>query len=60
MRNDEIVEEVRQERDAFAAEFDYDLEAMAGYLRTKEQEGERKPVSLSPKKPALSERRKAV
>ncbi len=29
MRNDEIVEKVRQERDAFATEFSYDLEALA-------------------------------
>jgi hypothetical protein len=60
MRNDEIVEKVRQDRDAFAAEFDYDLEAMARYLRAKEEQGDHKAVSLPARKPAQSERRKAV
>ena len=32
MRNNQIVEELRKKRDALAAEFDYGLEAMAGFL----------------------------
>ena len=47
---DEIVDETRRVREAHAAQFDYDLEAIYRDLREKEQGG-RSIVSLVPKHP---------
>lgn len=49
MRNDPIVEEVREIRRAYGARFGFDLRAMAADLRKKEQEHPQRLVSLSPK-----------
>ena len=51
MWKDEIVEETRRAREAFAAKFNYDLEAMYRDLKEKEQQSRRHTVSLSPKQP---------
>ncbi len=48
---DPIIEEVRQARDAYARQFEYDLEAMAEDLRKREQEHPERLVSLQPKTP---------
>jgi len=51
MWKDEIVEETRREREAYAAKFNYDLEAMYRDLKEKEQQSKRQMVSLSPRPP---------
>ena len=51
MWKDEIVEETRREREAYAAKFDYNLEAIYNDLKAKEQAGGRKVISLPPKQP---------
>ena len=48
---DEIVQEVRREREAHAARFGYDLQAIYRDLKAKEEQGERRVVSLPPKQP---------
>ena len=47
---DTIVEEVRAVREAHAARFDYDLEAIYRDLKAQEQQGKRQVVSLPPKR----------
>ena len=51
MWKDEIVEEVRQTRDAYAARFNYDLDAIYKDLKDKEHKSKRKLVSFSPRRP---------
>lgn len=51
MWKDEIVEETRRQRQAYAAKFNYDLEAMYRDLKEKQQQSRRPLVSLSPKQP---------
>jgi hypothetical protein len=53
MRNDPIVEEVRQARDQHAARFNYDLKAIVADLRKQEKKAHRKFVRLAPKKPVI-------
>lgn len=49
---DEIVEEVRASREAYAAQFDYDLARMFEDLRTKEEQNPSTPrADLKPLKP---------
>ena len=48
---DEIVEEVRQAREAYAAQFDYDLQRMFEDLKKKEQEDPATRANLMPLKP---------
>jgi hypothetical protein len=50
---DEIVEEVRAARDAFAARFNYDLDAMFDYLKAKEQEHPERLAKIKPAEPKL-------
>lgn len=50
MWKDEIVEETRREREAYAAKFDYDLEAIYRELKKRELQGGRHTVSLPPKR----------
>jgi hypothetical protein len=50
MSRDEIVEEVRRERDKIAASFGYDLERMFRALEEEQNRGGRTVVSLPPKK----------
>ena len=51
MWKDEIVEEVRKRREAYAAKFNYDLQAMYEDLKKAERKSKRKKVSFKPKKP---------
>jgi hypothetical protein len=48
---DEIVEEVRAAREAYAAQFDYDLERMFEDLRKKEEQDPSLRSRLKPLKP---------
>lgn len=48
---DEIVEEVRAVRDAYAAQFDYDLKRMFEELKKKEEEDPAPRANLKPVKP---------
>lgn len=50
MINDPIVEEVRKERDAHAAKFNYDLRAIYEDLKKQEKKNKRKFVTLPPRK----------
>ena len=56
MQDDPIVKEVRQAREAFAARHNYDLKAMAAYLRKKQEASGRKVISLTPKRIERAER----
>ncbi len=51
MWRDELVEETRRVREAYAAKFDFDLEAICRDLKEKEQQSERPTVTLPPKPP---------
>jgi hypothetical protein len=51
MWKDEIVEEVRRNREAYAAKFNFDLQAMYEDLKRAERKSRRKKVTLKPKKP---------
>ena len=51
MWKDEIVEEVRKYREAYAAKFNFDLQAMYEDLKKAERKSKRKKVSFKPKKP---------
>ncbi len=48
---DEIVEEVRTAREAYAAQFDYDLELMFEDLKRKEEQNPALRANLKPLKP---------
>jgi len=50
MWNDEIVEEVRKHREAYAAKFNFDLQAMYEDLKKAERKSKHKKVSFKPKK----------
>ena len=52
---DEIVEEVRKNRETYAAKFNFDLQAMYVDLKKAERKSKRKKVSLKPKKPVRVE-----
>lgn len=49
MQADPIVEEVRRSRREYAAQFDFDLRAMAAHLREREQRHPERVVSYPPK-----------
>ena len=51
MWEDPIVEETRKLRDAYAAQFGYDLEALFRDLKAREEASGREVISLSPRKP---------
>lgn len=53
MWEDPIVEEIRQRREEYLAEFNHDLDALVRDLKQKEQQSGRKVVSLPPRKPDL-------
>ena len=55
MWNDEIVEEVRKNREAYAVKFNFDLQAMYEDLKKAERKSKRKKVSFKPKKPVRVE-----
>ncbi len=48
MRDDPIVDEVRKLREARAARFGFDIQAIAADAKRREGEGDRKVVSLTP------------
>jgi hypothetical protein len=48
---DEIVEEVRTAREAYAAQFDYDLELMFEDLKKKKEQNPALRANLKPLKP---------
>jgi hypothetical protein len=50
MPNDPIVEEVRKAREAYAAKFNYDLEAIVEDLKRQERESGRTFVSFPPRR----------
>jgi hypothetical protein len=52
MTHDPIVEEVRRLRQAYAAQFDFDLDAMVRDLKTLEEKSGRQIVRLPPRKPS--------
>jgi hypothetical protein len=54
--NDPIVEEVRKARDAHAARFNYDLDAMYRDIKEQEKKSGRKFVSFVPARVVQSER----
>ena len=51
MWRDEIVEEVRTAREAYAAQFDYDLERMFQDLKRKEEQNQAPRANLKPLRP---------
>ena len=48
---DPIVEEVRRVRDAHAARFNYDLDAIVRDLRERQKKGGRTYITLPPRRP---------
>jgi hypothetical protein len=52
MWRDPIVEEIRQYRQEYAARFNHDLKAICRDLRQRQAEGDRKVVSLPPRRVA--------
>jgi hypothetical protein len=55
MWEDEIVNEVRKYREAYAAKFNFDLQAMYEDLKKAERKSKHKKVSFKPKKPVRVE-----
>lgn len=55
MWNDEIVEEVRKARDEYAAQFNYDLDAIFKDLKQQEEKSDREVITRPPKKSELVE-----
>ena len=49
MRNDPILDEVRKNREEFAARFNFDLDAMVKSLQESERASGRQVVSFAPK-----------
>lgn len=52
---DPLVEDVRRARDAYAKQFDYDLDAIYNDLKDKERRGGRVVVRFPAREPALAE-----
>jgi len=57
MYRDEIVEEVRKIRQAHAARFDYDLDAIVADFGKREAEEGHEVVSFPPRRPKTVEKR---
>ena len=55
MPEDTVIEEVRRIKEANAAQYDYDIHAMAKALREKQLLGNRKVVSRTPKRHASTQ-----
>lgn len=55
MWKDEIVEEVRRHREAYAAKFNFDLQAMYEDLKKAERKSKHKKVSFKHRKPVQIE-----
>ena len=60
MYRDEIVEEVRAAREAYARQFNFDLDAICEDLRAKEEAGGRTVVSLPHRKPRVEKGNEVV
>jgi hypothetical protein len=60
MWEDPIVEEVRKARDAHAAKFNYDLQAIYRDLKEQEKQSGRTFVSYPPKRIARTEKTRTV
>ncbi|MFN0279070.1 MAG: hypothetical protein ACKVRN_10770 [Pyrinomonadaceae bacterium] len=60
MWKDEIVEEVRRIRDAQAAKFNYDIDAIVADARKRQKASGRKTVSFPPRKPAVNRLKKPL
>jgi hypothetical protein len=58
--NDPIVDEVRRVRDAYAARFNYDLDAIFRDIKEQEKKSGRKFVSFAPRKIEPSQAPKPV
>ncbi|HEY7393018.1 MAG TPA: hypothetical protein VH640_31150 [Bryobacteraceae bacterium] len=56
---DEIVEEVRAVREAYAAQFDYDLKRMFADLKRRENEHPERLANLKPVKPRKPHKQRA-
>jgi hypothetical protein len=56
---DEIVEEVRAAREAYAAQFDYDLKRMFEDLKRRENEHPERLAHLKPVKPRKPQKQRA-
>ena len=55
MFEDEIIKETRRRRDEYAAQFDYDLNAILADLQKKQTESNRQYVSFTARNPRSSE-----
>ncbi len=51
MRDDDVVRQVREAREAYAKSFGYDLKAMVADLRNQDAKGDRTVVRLAPRRP---------
>jgi hypothetical protein len=51
MRPDDVLAEIRAIREAYAARFNYDLQAIYRDLKEKEKKSGRKTVSFPPRRP---------
>jgi hypothetical protein len=60
MWEDPIVEEVRKVREAHAAQFNYDLQAIYQDLKEQEKKGGRTFVSYPPKRVSVAEKASAA
>jgi hypothetical protein len=54
MPDDPIVEEVRNARDEYAKQFNYDLDAICRDLQEKQRQSNRQVVSFPPRRPTPS------
>ncbi len=59
MWKDELVEETRKIRDAYAARFNYDLKAIVRDFQEQQRRGGRRIIRLAPKEPSLQPETKA-
>ena len=53
--NDPIIDEIRKVREAHAAQFNYDLDAIFRDIKEREKQGRRKLVSFPPRKAETNE-----
>ena len=56
MARDHIVEEIRQIREAYGEEFDFDLKAIADDLRRRQREAGRTAITLPPRRVTQGQR----
>jgi len=56
MCEDDVIREVRAAREEYCRQFGYDLRAIVRDLREQERAGDRRVVSLPPRRPARTSR----